>query len=645
MGGPRREVHQGVAVVAMFLLCILAGATTTAASPAEGDPTSESSASNGNESAQEDPSMNTSDTLNGTAVLEWSDFDCDERPAEIGDWVQRGASQYPVKGSPEWRPDMPSGDVVKRLHCWLSNPYAFNITVAAQSPDAVEVFDPTLEICWMAPDLNWYYTPPISWYFSIAALQCETGQWDPEYTLQQGENITFDWVLYSDSRSNPLPEGQHVHTLGAKIVGYGDNKTTCPNCSTVTVTSTHQVGAWHVTDWHGYLAFDPSLCQDTAWVKETNRYCFAMPTMVQSSGWVGHFTPHPLSACTTTPRYGEMQWRWYTVPTQEVTICEAQFSSTYAELFQASNLQRAKLLSNHDVGLQSGDYIHWEWDGWNDDLNAVPSDMWEDQRCPTDSFETVIYPSIIGNQNPRAKWDAEIRVHQYDFDRNHWTTSTLMERSYQSSTYTGYDAEQSRFNVDVSTLDENGLLLFDWVVYENGTEVAGDVIGECLTADGVDYMETLIRRAQVTTGESGNPVQRAVNTMAFELGINAIVFTCLAMSFTVLGGRRIQQGIQRKTIKPHFLVALVFPPLFWSGLYATLGEPCYIWCGDDDWNFPAVFFLNLITLIGLAAMGWVAHRNKAEGQQPVMSSIALGFLIGSMLAMFLVGTLLEPIFS
>ena len=133
--------------------------------------------------------------------------------------------------------------------------------------------------------------------------------------------------------------------------------------------------------------------------------------------------------------------------------------------------------------------------------------------------------------------------------------------------------------------------------------------------------------------------------MAFELGINAIVFTCLGMGFTVLGGRRIQQGIQRKTLRPHFLVALVSPPLLWSGLYATLGEPCYIWCGDDDWNFPAVFFLNVVTLVGLSTMGWVAHRNKSEGQQPVMSSIALGFLIGSLLAMFLVGTLLNPFFS
>ena len=70
-------------------------------------------------------------------------------------------------------------------------------------------------------------------------------------------------------------------------------------------------------------------------------------------------------------------------------------------------------------------------------VDDLPADYWSSQECPSESFETVIYPSIIGNHVPDVEWKAEIRAHHYDFDLDEWTVFTLAERFYNSSNYTG----------------------------------------------------------------------------------------------------------------------------------------------------------------------------------------------------------------
>ena len=142
------------------------------------------------------------------------------------------------------------------------------------------------------------------------------------------------------------------------------------------------------------------------------------------------------------------------------------------------------------------------------------------------------------------EWKAEIRAHHYDFDLDEWTVFTLAERFYNSSNYTGYNANESRFNIDASSLDEGEFIWFDWVIYENGTRVGGDVIGECLTPSGVAYMEDLFSDAQVTMGLAGMPLQQVFNRLAYIIGI-PVHIVMAALAGMIYGAVRLVQWTKK----------------------------------------------------------------------------------------------------
>ena len=81
----------------------------------------------------------------------------------------------------------------------------------------------------------------------------------------------------------------------------------------------------------------------------------------------------------------------------------------------------------------------------------------------------MIYPSIVGNHVPDVSGRLK-SAHHYDFDLDEWTVFTLAERFYNSSNYTGHNANESRFTSTLSSLDEGEFIWFDWVIYEKRNE-------------------------------------------------------------------------------------------------------------------------------------------------------------------------------
>ena len=504
----------------MLLLLVLVSSTLAPVAAESSDVVSSEDPppSSGGESSSADESSQSTPVVN---------FNCTTVPTQDIDWVHRGDSTYPVRALPEARPDMPWGDVVTRLECWLYNPHSDTIVVAVQPLSDVDVYGPDARVC-------------IEW-------NCVDDFWNPEYTLEVSENITVDWVLYAESLAWDAPAGETLVEVGLKVVNYGTDRTPCPECEVRVMNTTLDLGAWWRVTWGGYLAMNSSYCAGQEHQTERNRECFPMPTLVPGSGWVGHFTPHPLGACQDSSRYGDVRVGWRSIPTQEITVCgPPSFDNDYIELFQAGKFRQAQMLGNRGADIQDDDRIYWAWYDSRHDraVDDLPADYWSSQECPSESFETVIYPSIIGNHVPDVEWKAEIRAHHYDFDLDEWTVFTLAERFYNSSNYTGYNANESRFNIDASSLDEGEFIWFDWVIYENGTRVGGDVIGECLTPGGVEYMEDLFSDAQVTMGLAGLPIQQVINRLAYIIGIPVYIVVA-ALAGMIYGVARLVQWTKK----------------------------------------------------------------------------------------------------
>ena len=93
-------------------------------------------------------------------------------------------------------------------------------------------------------------------------------------------------------------------------------------------------------------------------------------------------------------------------------------------------------------------------------------------------------------------------------------------------------------------MDEGEFIWFDWVIYENGTRVGGDVIGECLTPGGVEYMEDLFSDAQVTMGLAGLPIQQVINRLAYIIGIPVYIVVA-ALAGIIYGVARLVQWTKK----------------------------------------------------------------------------------------------------
>ena len=515
---PRRCSTGAILLLMLFFTSALMPLTSATSDEAS----SEGTSSNADDDASDDASNDGSEA-EVTRVTPVVDVNCTARPAIERDWLYRGDSR-PVQASQEARPDMPWGDVVSRVECWLHNPHPYTITVAVLSTEDAELFDPALEIC-----------------TSIWDWSCTTGHWDPAYTLSSSENISVEWIVYAEARASVAPAGEAIVEFGLKITNYGTNRTACPECTVRFVNTTLQLGEWWRVDWDGSISRNNSLCPDNPYRTWNSWDCYPITGLSLENTWTGEFTPAPWIACTTYHPYGFMWVRYSSIPTQEVTVCEPSFNEDFAELFSEDPLTQARRLAD-PANIEDN---MWQWQRYGyDEITELPEDYWSSQRCPDEPFEAVVLPSIVGNHVPDVRWDVEIRAHHYAFDDDEWTVSTVMERSYNISNATMFDANESLFLLDLSNLDDGELLWLDWVVFESGQKVGSGILGECLTTGGVDYLDDLFLQAEVTMGEAGMPFQRLFNKIAFSMGIPIYVVVA-AVACMIFGVARLVDRIKR----------------------------------------------------------------------------------------------------
>ena len=409
------------------------------------------------------------------------------------------------------------------MECWLHNPHPYTITVAVLPTEDAEVFDPALEIC-----------------TSIWDWSCTTGHWDPAYTLSSSDNISVEWIVYAEARASQAPAGEAIVEFGLKITNYGTNRTACPECAVRFVNTTLQLGEWWRVDWDGSISRNNTLCPDNPYRTWNSWDCYPITGLSLENSWTGEFTPAPWIACTTYHPYGFMWVRYSSIPTQEVTVCEPSFNEDYADLFDEDPPTQARRLAD-PANIEDN---MWQWQRYNyDEITELPQDYWSSQRCPDEPFEAVF---------SRASWETtflmcggtlkfEPTTTRLD---DEWTVSTVMERSYNISNSTSFDANDSLFLLDLSNLDDGELLWLDWVVFESGQKVGSGILGECLTTGGVDYLDDLFLQAEVTMGEAGMPFQRLFNKIAFSMGIPIYVVVA-AVACMIFGVARLVDRIKR----------------------------------------------------------------------------------------------------
>ena len=515
---PRRGSSCAILLLMLFFTSALMPLTSATSDQAS----SEGTSSNADDDANNDASTDGSEE-EVTRVTPVVDVNCTARPAIERDWLYRGDSR-PVQASQEARPDMPWGDVVSRMECWLHNPHPYTITVAVLPTEDAEVFDPALQIC-----------------TSIWDWSCTTGHWDPAYTLSSSDNISVEWIVYAEARAWEAPAGEAIVEFGLKITNYGTNRTACPECAVRFVNTTLQLGEWWRVDWNGYFSRNNTPCPDNPYRYSNGWDCYPITGVSLGNSWTGEFTPAPWIACTTYHPHGIIRVRYSSIPTQEVTVCEPSFNEDYADLFPEDPLTQARRLAG-TANLED-DMWQWQRSGY-DEITELPEDYWSSQRCPDEPFEAVVLPSIVGNYVPDERWDVEIRAHHYAFDDGEWAVSTIMERSYNSSNSTTYGANESVFLLDLSDMDDGELLWLDWVVFESGKKVGSGIFGECLTSGGVEYLDDLFLQAEVTMGEAGMPLQRLFNKIAFSIGVPLYVVVA-ATACMIYGVARMVNRIKR----------------------------------------------------------------------------------------------------
>ena len=133
---PRRCSTGAILLLMLFFTSALMPLTSATSDEAS----SEGTSSNADDDANDDASNDGSEA-EVTRVTPVVDVNCTARPAIERDWLYRGDSR-PVQASQEARPDMPWGDVVSRVECWIHNPHPYTITVAVLSTEDAELFDP-----------------------------------------------------------------------------------------------------------------------------------------------------------------------------------------------------------------------------------------------------------------------------------------------------------------------------------------------------------------------------------------------------------------------------------------------------------------------------------------------------------------------
>ena len=477
-----------------------------------------------NNDAQSENDDNTTDWIGPEFI-----FTCeDETSSQAQQW--NSGRYYDLN---EVRPDLPSGEIVKPMECYLYNPNDFNITVELSVPSGIDIWSPD-EFC---DEWERYGYDMQTGMYGYTETYCYNGQWiiessnywnqNQSFVLTKNESLYPNFTIYADSLVDPMQPGWQEINLTTRIIKTqwpGDTETLCLNCSTINYTSTQFFNQWWNIDAYinlgrcagNYNSEYPvsfvsiyrigSVCDD---VEMSNKV-----EQIRNDYFMEVY-------CTSERKYTDIDWR---SGSQYIKNCEFEIDTNWQKLFNSNKLEQAKMLDFYD---DEFDYWDFEWSGPYQYENYVDEkrftdedfDYWGNNVCPE---EIPVMVSLImdGNSNFTKNGEIQLISHMYNLDNG----STIQEISNQTFEISSYNTTYLSNEFSLSPSEEGNLLIVleSRFILENESYVS-NVLGSCLTRSSADSLNEIFEKSEITRGSAGGPLQQFSNSIAYAVGVDSFV--------------------------------------------------------------------------------------------------------------------------
>jgi len=432
-----------------------------------------------------------------------------------------------MHNSYEVRPDLPSGDVVKHLGCILQNPNNFNITVELSVSSEVNIWSPD-EYCvesysyrYDYQDREWGYYPDTYCNYGQWVISSELGMQNNTIELSNNETLYPHLSIYADSYFNPIQSGWQEINLTTRITKtqwYGDNQTSCINCSAINYTSFHLLNEW------SNIEIDSRLACANNWgyisanqIDEIVELCDQDMFDAFNQLYLAEFID---VNCNSQMMYTNFNYNMYG---QRNTNCEFTVDSFWGMLYNSTKLEQAELLADHEDEYGYYGYGHHHFQDYLDEKREYPDNeinYWGVKECP-EQFPVAYTFDVLGNSNMTKHGEIQLISHHHNFD-GHSTSYNIHNHTFEISSKNSTNFVSK---IPLAQSEEEGdflVVLESRIIIENES-YERTILGSCLTKSGADSLDEIYEDSALTMGITGGPLQRFSNSIAFTIGVDSFV--------------------------------------------------------------------------------------------------------------------------